>query len=133
MRGEREKRETTAIESQENAAMPLQLPLPHGRHDGGSNKGLPYARVQSSEHPYGRVERGFSTASLGRGHFFDNHELRLPRNPALSIRHDRVATSLHSRFCPGLGTRSSPRHPYRRCPQTWFAPRGSPARPPIYG
>src|SRR6266542_1335249 len=67
MRGEREKRETTAIESQENAAMPLQLPLPHGRHDGGSNKGLPCARVQSSEHPYGRVERGFSTASLGSG------------------------------------------------------------------
>jgi len=65
MRGEREKRETTAIESQEHAAVAAWLPLPHGRHDGGGTNGLPRARAQSSEYASGRVERGFSTASLG--------------------------------------------------------------------
>jgi hypothetical protein len=68
MRGEREKRGSTAIESKENAVMPLRLPLSHGGHDGGDNKGLSCARVRSSEYAYGRVERGFSY-SLGRRPF----------------------------------------------------------------
>src|SRR5919197_4490139 len=74
MRGARDKRELTAIESEENAAVPLRLPLAHGHHDGGNHTGLPYACVQSFG-AQGWVDRGFSTASLAhRG-----ERVRLPR------------------------------------------------------
>ncbi len=94
MRGARDKRELTAIESEENAAMPLRPPQSHGRHDGGGNKSLPCACVQSSEYAYGQGERGFSTASLGFTTIED--EDHMPMNISLILGHPWKESLCHA-------------------------------------